>query len=113
MYALSIVMTTTNRYIKNSRVSDAKFRHLLKLFSMDIDATNIAVLTDLNRNTVNRYLRLIRERIANICDQSSPLFGEIEIDESYFGAKRIKGKRGRGAGGKTPLLPDLALLAKL
>ena len=70
---------------------------------MDIDATNIAVLTDLNRNTVNRYLRLIRERIANICDQSSPLFGEIEIDESYFGAKRIKGKRGRGAGGKTPV----------
>jgi transposase len=27
--------------------------------------------------------------------------GEIEIDESYFGAKRVRGKRGRGAGGKT------------
>jgi transposase len=26
--------------------------------------------------------------------------GEIEADESYFGGKR-KGKRGRGAGGKT------------
>ncbi len=26
--------------------------------------------------------------------------GEIELDESYFGGKR-KGKRGRGAGGKT------------
>ena len=27
--------------------------------------------------------------------------GEIKVDESYFGAKRVRGKRGRGAGGKT------------
>ena len=27
--------------------------------------------------------------------------GKIEVDESYFGEIR-KGKRGRGAGGKTP-----------
>ena len=27
--------------------------------------------------------------------------GEIEIDESYFGARRVKGIRGRGARGKT------------
>ena len=27
----------------------------------------------------------------------------IEVDESYFGAKRGKGKRVRGAGGKTPV----------
>ena len=26
---------------------------------------------------------------------------EIEVDESYFGAKRVRGKRGRGARGKT------------
>jgi transposase len=25
------------------------------------------------------------------------------LDESYFGAKRIRGKRGRGAAGKTPV----------
>lgn len=29
--------------------------------------------------------------------------GEIEIDESYFGASRIRVKRGRGAAGKTPV----------
>ena len=29
--------------------------------------------------------------------------GEIEVDESYFGAKRVRGKRGRGAGKKTPV----------
>ncbi len=27
-------------------------------------------------------------------------FGEIECDESYFGAKRIRGKKGHGAAGK-------------
>ena len=31
----------------------------------------------------------------------SQLTGEIEVDESYFGAKRSRGKRGRGAFGKT------------
>ena len=30
----------------------------------------------------------------------SKFSGEIEIDESYFGAKRVRGKRGRGASGK-------------
>lgn len=28
-------------------------------------------------------------------------FGEFKLDESYFGAKRISGKRERGAAGKT------------
>ena len=30
--------------------------------------------------------------------------GDIEIDESYFGAGRVRGKRGRGAAGKIPVL---------
>ena len=29
--------------------------------------------------------------------------GEIEVDESYFGARRVRVKRGRGAGKKTPV----------
>jgi transposase-like protein len=36
-----------------------------------------------------------------VCLQDSPFVGEIEADESYFGPKRVRGKRGRGAGGKT------------
>jgi transposase-like protein len=96
-------MTITNKYKKRSRISESKFRQLLRLFSLDIDATNIAKITGLNRNTVNRYLRLIRERIADLCNKTSPFSGVIEVDESYFGARRIKGKRGRGAGGKTPV----------
>jgi len=33
---------------------------------------------------------------------AAPLGGEVEVDESYFGAARM-GKRGRGAGGKIPV----------
>jgi len=40
---------------------------------------------------VNRYLLLIRQRIADLCEEKSPFQGEIEADESYFGEKRVKG----------------------
>ena len=44
----------------------------------------------------------MRIRIAEFCEQES-IFGEgeVEMDESYFGARRLRGKRGRGARGKT------------
>ena len=35
-------------------------------------------------------------------EKATPLHGEVEVDESYFGGKR-KGKRGRGAKGKVPV----------
>jgi transposase len=43
----------------------------------------------------------IRSKIANWCEESAPFSGTIEVDESYFGPRRIPGKRGRGASGKT------------
>jgi transposase len=55
----------------------------------------------LTRNTVNRILHLIRRRIVELCNKISTFSGESEIDESYFGARRIKGKRKRSAAGKT------------
>ncbi len=58
-------------------------------------------LTGLNRNTVNRDVRAFRARIAEFCDAQTPFGGEVEVDESYFGACCIQGKRGRGAYGKT------------
>jgi transposase-like protein len=96
-------MTIGNKYLKRSKISEAKFREFIRYFSLDLDAHKITFLTGLNRNTVNRYLLLIRKRIAEFCEQSSPFQGEIEVDESYFGAHRVKGKRGRGAYGKTPV----------
>jgi len=65
----------------------------VKYFAFDLDAQAIALLTKLNRSTANRYLSLIRQRIADLCEEESPFHGEIEVYESYFGAKRVKGKR--------------------
>ena len=79
-----------NRYLKRSRISEAKFRELVRYFSLDLISDNIAVLTGLNRNTVNRYLLRLRKRIAEFCERESPFSGEIEVDESYFGARRVK-----------------------
>ena len=90
-----------NRYLKNGRISEEKFRSFLRVFSLDLEATKIAELTKLNRNSVNRFIKLIRIRMAEHCEELSPLKGEVEADESYFGPKRTKGKRGRGAGSKT------------
>ena len=94
-------MAKINRYKKRSRITNAKFRQILKLFCVDLNASQIAELTSLNRNTVNSYLKKFRLRIAEICETQSPYSGEVEVDESWFGARRVKGKRGRGAYGKT------------
>ena len=54
-----------NKYIKGARISEKKFRKLLQLFCLDLDATQIAGVANINRNTVNRYLTEIRTRIAS------------------------------------------------
>lgn len=49
----------------------------------------------------------------NECEKISKFSGEIEMDESYFGAKRVRGKRGRGASGKTSVFGMLKRDAKV
>jgi len=92
-----------NRYFKGSHISERKFRQIIKYFSMDITASQTAQLTQVSRQTTNKLYARIRERIKEQCEYESPLKGEVEVDESYFGAKRVKGKRGRGSYGKTPV----------
>jgi transposase len=94
-------MTVKYKQFVRAKISNKKFRQILRAFALDLTATQIAVLTNLNRNTSNRYLRLIRQSIARFCEQESPFSGVVELDESYFGTKRAKGKRGRGAADKT------------
>ena len=95
-------MKVKNKYVNRSRISEAKFRQIILLFSEDLSATQISHLTSLSRQTINKYLTAIRLRILELSMlQSAPLVGQIEVDESYFGARRVRGKRGRGARGKT------------
>lgn len=95
-----LVMDKKNAFANRSKISEAKFRQLLRLFCLDLNANQIAQIASLNRNTVNRYLMEFRKVIAAYCEQTSPMSGQIEVDESYFGS-RHSGKRGRGAENKT------------
>jgi len=77
-------------------------RQIIKYFALDLTAQKTAPLIDLTRKSVNRIYLKIRNRIAEEAERASPPAGcQIEVDESYFGARRVRGKRGRGAGGKT------------
>ena len=77
-------MTKSYAILKRARISNKKFREIIKYFSLDIEATKIAQLTGLNRNTINKYLLLIRKVIALECEQESPFSGEVEVDESFI-----------------------------
>jgi hypothetical protein len=67
-----------------------------------LEDIQIAELSKINRNTTNRILQFLREKIAGFAEEESYFTsGEIEIDESYFGARRVRRKRGRGADSKT------------
>lgn len=90
-----------NRYIYHSKISEKKFREIVRYFSHDIEASKIAALSGVSRPSINRILKAVRCRIAEFCEAESPFdVGEVEIDESYFGARRVRGIRGRGARGK-------------
>jgi transposase len=97
-------MSITNRYVKRSKISEAKFRELVRYFALDLDAHKIAALTRLNRNTVNRYLLLIRKRISEFCDQAPPVEGWIATDLSRLGARGAGGNGGPAGSGKTPAI---------
>ena len=94
----------SNKYFFRGKISEEKFRRIVRLFCLDIEAKKSAELTNLNRSTVYNIYRKLRERIAELCEAESPFTnGEVELDESYFGARRVRGIRGRGARGKTPV----------
>ena len=90
-----------NKYINRAHITTRKFREILMYFCEDETASKTAKYSKINRNTVNRIFDLLRKRIVKISLESTPEMGEFEVDESYFGAKRVKGKRDRGARGNS------------
>ena len=92
-----------NKYYQRSHISEAKFRQLLKCFSMDLNAYETSQLVNISYKTIKKIYFKLRVHIITILKENDPIKGEFELDESYFGAKRIRGKRGRGAAGKTPV----------
>ena len=84
------------------RLTEKQQDKLLEFFAGEMTARTAADLAGVNKTTAAYFYHRLREIIAWQLDEASPLAGEIEADESYFGGKR-KGKRGRGAAGKVPV----------
>ena len=75
------------------------------MFCADIPARTAGGLTGLSVQGTQSLYDGLRLRIMELAlEEARPFAGEVEIDESYFGPRRVRGKRGRGAGGKTPVI---------
>ena len=88
--------------LKNSKLSEYKLRKIILCFCADITASQASILLGHNRNTINRWYGIFRKSIYQHQEAlKASLVGKVEVDESYFGAKRVRGfhgklKRGRG-----------------
>ena len=88
--------------IPYSKITVYELKKIIKHFCVDIDATKTSELLGFNRKTINKYFWLFRVVIyINRIDAFKEKIGwEVEVDESYFWAKRKrwfawKLKRGR------------------
>lgn len=84
------------------RFSTFRIKKIISTFCADITASKTAVLLGINRNTINQYFNEFRRAVyVTQMREAEKIFGEAEVDESYFGGRRKRGfrgklKRGRG-----------------
>ena len=77
------------------RLTTTKINKIILCFVEDITATATAKIVGVNKNTVNRYFNIIRKKIfQESIKETRKEVGDFELDESYFGAKRVRGERG-------------------
>ena len=83
--------------IPKAKISTQKIKKIIKHFCTDIDATKTSELLELNPNTIDRYFGIFRSIIyENRMNAFREKIGwEIEVDESYFWAKRKRGFAGK------------------
>ena len=94
-----------NRYFCRTHISEAKFREILRLFCADIGALTASKLSGVNKNTTHRIYARLRLRLVELAEaEAAPFTGSVEVDESYFGPRRVRGKRGRGSGKKVAVI---------
>lgn len=88
---------------RRSRLPARVQRRLLEHFVAGTPARVAAELAGVHRNGAALYYRKLREVILARTREAQPFGGEVEVDESYFGARKRKGPPGRGAAGKVPV----------
>ena len=88
--------------LTHCKLSKNTQRKLLEYFVLEVTARSAADLLGIQPNSAALFYRKIRTIIAYHLElEADEVFeGHVELDESYFGGAR-KGKRDRGAAGKT------------
>ncbi len=88
--------------LRRSKLSQRQISELMKLFVAGTTARATAEVVGVNRNTAILFFQRCRKAIAAHQERQWPFYGEVEVDESYFGGRRKK-KHSRGAAGKVPV----------
>jgi len=82
--------------MRKSRLSKHKQDGLIEHFVAGTTARTAFSLLGVNKSTAIYYFHRFRLLIYKSVENSDPFFGEVDVDESYFGGKG-KGKSDRGA----------------
>ena len=88
--------------ISGCRLKEKTQDRLAEFFVGGVTARSAADLARVNRKTAAYFFHRLRQIIARQLEDSLPVEGLVEVDESFFGGVR-KGRRGRGAAGKVPI----------
>ena len=81
-----MILSMKNKYIVRSRISEKKFREILKYFTEDIETTKIANLIRIFRISINKILKNIRILMASECKKISKFSGEISSSQARLEA---------------------------
>ena len=87
---------------RRCKLSSYKQSRLLEMYVAGVTARTAGELLKINRHSATLFYHKIREMISYELVDSCHVFGEIEVDESYFGGHR-KGNRGRAISNKIPV----------
>ena len=70
-----------NKYIIRSRISEKKFREILKYFAEDIEASKISNLTKISEVTICKIFREIRILMSKECEKISKILRPLSIPD--------------------------------
>jgi len=94
-----MVVSMKSVFKKFSKISDRKISEIIKLFALDLPANKISEIVWISTNSIEYWCNYFREVIFYFQEheKNEILKWEMEVDESYFWASRVRWKRWRWA----------------
>lgn len=63
-----MILPMKNKYIYRSRISEAKFREILKFFYLDLEAVKVAQICKISEKTIDKIFKQIRILMLKECE---------------------------------------------